>query len=87
MIFDAVAVILSDAGAKQLGEESAAIDFVRDAFDHLKAIGVDQGGAALLKAANVPSNAGVIDISTTQDFIAAAETRPWERENSVRTLA
>ena len=87
VIFDAVAVILSDAGAKQLAGESAAIDFVRDAFGHLKAIGVDQGGAALLKAANVPSDAGVIDISATQDFIAAAKTRQWEREKSVRTLA
>ena len=87
VIFDAVAVILSDAGAKKLAVESAAIDFVRDAFGHLKAIGVDQGGAALLKAANVPSDAGVIDISHTQDFIAAAKTRQWEREKSVRTLA
>ena len=87
VIFDAIAVILSDAGAKKLAAESAAIDFVRDAFGHLKAIGVDQGGAALLKAANVPSDAGVIDISHTQDFIAAAKTRQWEREKSVRTLA
>ena len=87
VIFDAVAVILSDAGAKKLAVESAAIDFVRDAFGHLKAIGVDQGGTVLLKAANVPSDAGVIDISHIKDFIAAAKTRQWEREKSVRTLA
>jgi catalase len=87
VIFDAVALILSDAGAKQLGGESAAIDFVRDAFGHLKAIGVDQGGAALLKTANVPTDAGVIDIKDEKAFIAAAQTRQWEREKSVRTLA
>jgi len=32
VLFDAVAVILSDEGAKALSMESAAIDFVRDAF-------------------------------------------------------
>ncbi|HSO24389.1 MAG TPA: hypothetical protein VLT81_15895, partial [Chondromyces sp.] len=32
VLFDAVAVILSDEGAKALSKESAAIDFVRDAF-------------------------------------------------------
>jgi len=42
--FDAVAVILSDEGATALSVESAAIDFVRDAFGHLKAIAVDKGG-------------------------------------------
>jgi len=36
VIFDAVAVILSDEGAKAMSTESAAIDFVRDAFGHLK---------------------------------------------------
>jgi hypothetical protein len=44
VLFDAVAVILSDEGAKALSMESAAIDFVRDAFGHLKAIAVDKGG-------------------------------------------
>ncbi|OYW40449.1 MAG: catalase HPII, partial [Hydrogenophilales bacterium 12-61-10] len=87
VIFDAVAVILSDAGARQLAAESAAIDFVRDAFGHLKAIGVDSGGAALLKAAQVPTDAGVIDLKNEKDFIAAAKTRQWEREKAVRTLA
>ena len=36
VLFDAVAVVLSDDGAKTLALESAAIDFVRDAFGHLK---------------------------------------------------
>src|SRR5665647_2144177 len=46
VLFDAVAVILSDEGAQTLSRESAAIDFVRDAFGHLKAIAVDKGGRA-----------------------------------------
>ncbi|MES1997696.1 MAG: catalase [Pseudomonadota bacterium] len=87
VLFDAVAVILSDKGAKTLSMEGAAIDFVRDAFGHLKAIAVDKGGQALLKAANIGRDAGVIDSADTKAFMAAAKTRQWGREKSVRTLA
>ncbi len=87
VLFDAVAVILSDEGAKALSMEGAAIDFVRDAFGHLKAIAVDKGGQALLKIANVGQDAGVMDTSDQDAFISAAKTRQWDREKSVRTLA
>jgi catalase len=86
-LFDAVAVILSDEGAKALSTESAAIDFVRDAFGHLKAIGFNKGGQALLEIANIGKGAGVMDINDKEAFIAAAKTRQWDREKSVRTLA
>ncbi len=87
VVFDAVVVILSDAGAKLLSKEAAAIDFVRDAFGHLKAIGVDLGGITLLKNALIAPDAGVIEISDTPAFVAAAKTRQWDREASLRTLA
>ena len=87
VLFDAVAVILSGKGAKALSMESAAIDFVRDAFGHLKAIAVDKGGQALLRIANVGQDAGVVDTNDKDAFIAAAKTRQWDREKSVRTLA
>jgi catalase len=87
VLFDAVAVILSDEGAKALSKEGAAIDFVRDAFGHLKAIAADKGGKALLKMANVALDAGVLDSNDHDAFIAAAKTRQWDREKSVRTLA
>ena len=87
VLFDAVAVILSEDGAKALSMESAAIDFVRDAFGHLKAIAVDKGGQALLKIANVGQDAGVVNVNDPSAFIAAAKTRQWAREKLVRTLA
>ena len=87
VLFDAVAVILSDEGAKSLSMESAAIDFVRDAFGHLKTIAVDKGGQALLRIANVGQDAGVVDANDKEAFVAAAKTRQWNREKSVRTLA
>jgi len=87
VLFDAVAVILSDEGAKALSMDGAAIDFVRDAFGHLKAIAVDKGGHALLTIANVGRDAGVVDANDKDAFITAAKTRQWAREKSVRTLA
>ena len=87
VLFDAVAIILSDEGVKALSKEGAAIDFVRDAFGHLKAIAIDKGGQALLKIANIGQDAGVVEAANTNAFIAAAKTRQWEREKSVRTLA
>ncbi len=87
VLFDAVALVLSAEGATTLSRESAAIDFVRDAFGHLKAIAADQGGQALLSKAHVGQDAGIVDANDQVAFIAAAITRQWDREKSVRTLA
>jgi len=87
VLFDAVAVILSDKGAKSLAMESAAIDFVRDAFGHLKAIAADKGGQSLLKTGKVGQDTGVVDANDIDAFIKAAKTRQWDREKTVRTLA
>ena len=64
-----------------------AIEFVRDAFGQLKAIGVDKGGHAVLKMANVGQDASVVNANDKDAFIAVAKTRQWDREKSVRTLA
>ncbi len=87
MVFDAIALVLSEEGGKQLAKEAAAVDFVRDAFGHLKAIAADHGAQPLLKAANVVKDPGVVDAADVKAFIAAAQTRQWEREAKVRTLA
>ncbi|PPJ41302.1 MULTISPECIES: catalase [unclassified Pseudoxanthomonas] len=87
VVFDAIAVLLSAEAGKRLAKEAAAVDFVRDAFGHLKAIAVDAGAQALVKAAGIGRDAGVIDADLTDAFIAAARTRQWDREKKVRTLA
>ena len=86
VFFDAVAVLLSASAAKALAKEAAAVDWVRDAFGHLKAIGVDEGGHALLTAAGLPEDGAIVDISDTKAFLACAATRHWKREPAVRTL-
>ena len=87
VLFDAVAIVLSDAGGKLLAKEAAAVDFVRDAFGHLKAIAADAGAQAVLKAGNVGKDKGVLDAGDAKGFVAAAKTRQWQREPKVRTLA
>ncbi len=87
VLFDAVAVILSEEGVQELMTEGAAIDFVRDAFGHLKAIAADKGGQMLLIKGNVGQDPGVVSSEDTSAFITAAKTRQWNREKSVRTLA
>jgi catalase len=87
VLFDAIAVILSDEGAKLLTRESAAIDFMHDAYAHLKAIAVDKGGRELLLKANIERDKGIVDVGDLAGFISAAKTRQWDREASVRRLA
>ncbi len=87
VLFDAVAIVLSADGAKTLAKDAAALEFARDAFAHLKAIAVDAGGRAFLQAAGVPSDGAVIDAIDPKRFVAAAKTRAWDREASVRMLA
>lgn len=87
VFYDAIAVVLSESAGKTLAEEAAAKGFVGDAFAHLKAIAADVGGQALLDAAGVKPDAGVVEASDTGAFIAAAKTRQWDREPKVRTLA
>jgi catalase len=86
VLFDAVAVVLSDEGAETLSNEAAAVDFVRDAFGHLKAIGVDAGGRLLLKAAGIEEDEGVVDVTDKKKLVERAKTRQWKREAGVRML-
>lgn len=76
-MFAAVAVVLSAEAGKLLTTEAAAVDWVRDAYGHLKAIAFDEGGKMLLDAGDIASDAGVVK---------AAKTRQWDREPKVRML-
>ena len=88
VLFDAVALVLSSEGCQQLLAEGAAVDFAKDAFGHLKAIGHTPEAQPLLDKAGVEADAGVVDLSNGADaFIKPAATRQWDREPKVRTLA
>lgn len=88
VIFDAVALVLSKEGCAEFLKEGAAIEFAMDAFGHLKAIGYAADAKPLLDKAGIVADAGVVDVDqNSKDFIAAARTRQWGREPSVRSLA
>jgi len=84
-IFDAVAIILSDEGCAALVKEAAAVQFVMDAFGHLKAIGHNNAATPLLDKAGVEVDEGVTDLG--KSFVAAASRRFYDREANLRALA
>ncbi|QWT21358.1 catalase [Bacillus sp. NP157] len=86
IVFDAVAVVLGKDGAAQLAKEAAAIDFVRDAFGHLKAIALDDGGRALFEAAGLEADEGVVGAANPAAFVKGAKGRYFARETNVRML-
>ena len=85
VMFDAVAIVLSEEGCALLLKESAAVQFAMDAFGHLKAIGSTPESKPLLDKAGVVPDEGVTPLD--KGFIEAAGQRFWDREPSVRILA
>jgi catalase len=92
VLFDAVAILPSDAGGAKLALEAAAVNFLRDAFGHLKVIGYVSAAAPLFVKGGVndaaPDNdPGLIAFpaASVDDFVAAASAgRVWNREPMVR---
>ncbi len=85
VMVDAIAVALSAEGCAMLLKEGAAVQFVMDAFGHLKAIGASEEAKPLLDKAGVTPDEGVTGLDDA--FIAAAAKRYWAREPNVRMLA
>ena len=81
---DACAVLLSADATAKLVKEGAAVQWVMDAFGHLKAIGHNADAKPLLDKAGVEADEGVTDLT---GFVEAAKQRYWDREPKVRTLA
>jgi catalase len=91
VVFDAVAVLLSEAGAALLADEATARDFVSDAFSHCKFIGHSAAALPLLeRAIGAKRDGGVIALGGAADaarFLAACrQLRLWEREASVKRV-
>ena len=84
VLFDAVALVLAPEAAAKLCKEGAAVQFVMDAFGHVKTIGHNPGAQALLDKAGVEPDAGVVSLA---DFAKVAPKRHWDREPKVRMLA
>lgn len=88
VLYDAVAVIASEAGAGLLARESAARDFVSDAFAHRKFLAYAPGSAALLDKAGISGDLdeGCLELvdGQAERFIEMCRAlRFWRREPQV----
>ena len=90
VLFDAVALIVSEEGAEILAGEAAARDFVADAFAHCKFIGFTAAAGPLFAKAGVAmdEDEGLIALesgSSAAGFVAACrKLRLWAREMKVK---
>ena len=90
VLFDAVALLLSEEGAERLAGEAAARDFVADAFAHCKFIAFTPDAVALLRKAGVDPQAdeGMIALGEPGAVAAFIEScrklRLWSREMAVK---
>ncbi len=86
VLFDAVVVLASDESGAELAANADAIDFIRDAYGHCKVIGFSPGARALVDAAGVEPDEGVVEIGTDASaFVEAAKNgRIWTREPMLR---
>ncbi len=90
-LFDCVVVAPSADNADMLAQQAAAVDFIRDAFAHLKVIGFHQTAAVLFEKASVATDAdeGLVDVSNAKLeslMEKARQHRIWDREQSVRAF-
>jgi catalase len=86
VFFDAVAIFASVEGIKPLLKNSAAIDWVRDAFGHLKVVGYTAAAQSLFEKAGIADDLdeGVIELDARKSvgryIEAAKQQRVWDRE-------
>jgi catalase len=92
VVYDAVALLLSDDGATLLSKEATARDFVADAFAHLKFIAYVGAAAPVLTKAGVAQDldGGCVELKGAADaatFVQACrKVRFWERGPKVKQV-
>ncbi|CCE05711.1 hydroperoxidase HPII(III) (catalase) [Bradyrhizobium sp. STM 3843] len=90
VLYDAVALVLSDRGAQLLSQEATARDFVADAFAHAKFIAATAAAKPLLDKAGVTFDAGCRVLQSPADaqgFVKqCGELRYWAREPKVQVV-
>ena len=90
VVFDAIAVLMSEDGAAKLATEATAKDFISDAYAHLKFIAFNEAAAPLLEKAGVSKSAddGVVKVTNADDastFLKdCRKLRLWTREEKTK---
>jgi catalase len=88
VLYDAVAILVSEKEVATMAKEATARDFVADAFAHLKFIAHVPAAKPLLEKAGVVPDEGVVALAGAKDAKAFIEKcgklRVWAREKSVK---
>jgi catalase len=89
VLFDAVVVLAGDQSGVVLAKEAAAVDWIRDAFGHLKTIGFTEAAQPVIDRADIAEDEAVINImgnASIKSFITAAKAgKLWKREPTLRS--
>jgi len=87
VLFDAVAVLLTEEGAKQLAPMPAARDWVSDAYAHMKYVAYTPGALPLLRRVGIEPDEGMMELGGAEEcdrFIEMCRNlRHWTRSESV----
>jgi catalase len=92
VLYDSVALLLSEEGVKQLINEASARDFVADAFAHCKFIAYVESARPLLSKVigDEAIDEGFISLKSGRDVTtfleACRKLRFWDREAKVKTV-
>ena len=93
VVFDAVALLVSEQGAEVLVSESTARDFIADAFAHLKFIAYVDAALPMMARAGIDEedvDGGCIELSTAKSAKRSVEAcrklRFWERSAAVKQV-
>ncbi len=88
VVYDAVAVVMSEKSAKRYNTDKPSIDFVNDAFAHAKFVAYVPAVQPLFEAAGVWNwmDDGFVDVSSGKDAAAkfiekCGKLRFWDRES------
>ena len=88
VLFDTVAVAVCEPGIEVLKRQAAALNFLRDAYAHLKFIGFTAASMPLLEEAGIAFDDAVIEMDSRADAAAyveaAKEGRYWPRAKVIK---
>lgn len=94
ILYDALVLMFADAACLEMAHLTAATNWLRDGYSHLKVVAYTAGAANLIATAGLPgadtaNDPGLIDFSGANmaSFIKAASNgRVWRREPAVRAV-
>jgi catalase len=81
-LFVAVAVLGSDEGVAPLLGDAAALSWLRDAWRHLKVIGLEARGQALAAAAGIGQDEAVVALSDGKSVDALVACAAWGKHRA-----